>query len=57
MYETLSGWSQPLDGCASAADLPDAARRYVDFVESELDVEVSLVGTGADRASVLTRAA
>jgi len=57
VYETLPGWSEPLDGCATAADLPDAARRYVDFVESELDVEVSLVGTGADRASVLTRAA
>ena len=57
VYETLPGWSEPLDGCATAADLPEAARRYVDFVESELDVEVSLVGTGADRASVLTRAA
>ncbi|HEY3542459.1 MAG TPA: adenylosuccinate synthase [Gaiellaceae bacterium] len=57
VYETLPGWSRPLDGCASADDLPDAARRYVDFVERELDVEVTLVGTGADRASVLTRAA
>ena len=57
VYEMLPGWSEPLDGCATVDDLPDAARRYVDFVESELDVEVSLVGTGADRASVLTRAA
>jgi adenylosuccinate synthase len=57
VYETLPGWSEPLDGCASADDLPDAARRYVDFVERELDVQVTLVGTGADRASVLTRAA
>jgi adenylosuccinate synthase len=57
VYEVLPGWSGPLDGCATAADLPDAARRYVDFVESELGVDVSLVGTGADRASVLTRAA
>jgi adenylosuccinate synthase len=57
VYELMPGWSEPLDGCASADDLPEAARRYVDFVESELGVEVSLVGTGADRASVLTRAA
>ena len=57
VYEVLPGWSEPLDGCATADALPDAARRYVDFVERELDVEVSLVGTGADRASVLTRAA
>jgi adenylosuccinate synthase len=57
VYDLLPGWSEPLDGCATASDLPEAARRYVDFVESELGVEVSLVGTGADRASVLTRAA
>jgi adenylosuccinate synthase len=57
VYEVLPGWSEPLDGCASAEELPDGARRYVDFVERELDVEVALVGTGADRASVLTRAA
>ena len=57
VYEVLEGWSQPLDGCSSVAELPAPARSYVEFVERELDVEVTLVGTGADRASVLTRAA
>jgi adenylosuccinate synthase len=56
VYETLPGWSEPLDGCSSVADLPDAARAYVDFVEQELGVAVSLVGTGAERTSVLSRA-
>ena len=56
VYETLPGWSEPLDECTSLEDLPEAARRYVDFVERELDVEVTLVGTGAERKSVLTRA-
>ena len=49
MYETLPGWDEPLDGCSSVDDLPAAARRYVDFVERALDVEVTLVGTGAER--------
>jgi adenylosuccinate synthase len=56
VYEVLPGWDDPLDGCSSVDDLPAAARRYVDFVERELDVEVTLVGTGAERTSVLTRA-
>jgi adenylosuccinate synthase len=57
VYETLEGWrDEPLDACSSVADLPGAARRYVEFVERELDVEVTLVGTGAERTSVLTRA-
>ena len=56
VLETLPGWSEPLDDCTSVDNLPEAARRYVEFVESELGVEVTLVGTGAERASVLTRA-
>jgi adenylosuccinate synthase len=56
VFETLPGWSEPLDDCTSVDDLPEAARRYVEFVERELGVEVTLVGTGAERTSVLTRA-
>jgi adenylosuccinate synthase len=56
VFETLAGWSQPLDTCSSENDLPDPARRYVDLVERELGVEVTLIGTGAERTSVLTRA-
>ena len=56
MYEVLEGWNDPLDGCSSVPELPDAARAYVEFVERELEVDVTLVGTGAERSSVLTRA-
>jgi adenylosuccinate synthase len=56
VYEVLHGWNEPLDGCSSVDDLPTPARDYVDFVERELGVEVTLVGTGAERASVLSRA-
>src|SRR6266480_2843248 len=40
VYVVLDGWNEPLDGCASVAELPDAARGYVEFVERELGVEV-----------------
>jgi len=56
VYETLAGWEEPLDECTSVETLPDAARGYVDFVERELGIAVTLVGTGAERESVLTRA-
>jgi adenylosuccinate synthase len=55
VYETLEGWSEPLDSCSSVDELPEAARAYVEFVEHELEVEVTLVGTGAERAAVLSR--
>ena len=54
VYETLPGWQEPLEEAATLEDLPPAARGYVEFVESELDVRVSLIGTGAARERVLS---
>jgi adenylosuccinate synthase len=56
VYETLAGWDESLDDCASVEALPEAARAYVDFVERALGVDVTLIGTGAARERVLTRA-
>ncbi len=56
VYETLPGWQEPLDAVSDLDGLPRAARRYVEFIENALEVEVSLVGTGAERERVLTRA-
>ena len=54
VWEALPGWAEPLDEVASLDELPDAARAYVDVVERELGVEVSLIGTGAERERVLS---
>jgi adenylosuccinate synthase len=54
VYETVEGWEEPLDDVERLAALPSAARRYVEFVERALDVEVCMVGTGSDRARILS---
>jgi len=48
VYEMLTGWDEPI-----TEELPGAARAYVDFVEQQLGVEISLVGTGAERERVV----
>jgi adenylosuccinate synthase len=53
VWEALDGWEEPLDGATNRSDLPDAARRYVEFVEHDLDVPVELVGIGAARERVV----
>ena len=53
IYETLSGWREPLDDAESLADLPAAARAYVAFVEERLGVEVGLISVGAERERVV----
>jgi adenylosuccinate synthase len=49
VYDTLPGWREPLDD-----GLPGAARDYVEFVGSALELEVTMIGTGADRERVIT---
>jgi adenylosuccinate synthase len=53
VYETLPGWQEPLDEVTELDALPEKARGYVEFVERELEVPVSLIGTGAERERVL----
>jgi len=55
VMETVAGWREPLDACASVSDLPAAARAYVELVEQALEVPVDLVGTGAAREQVLAK--
>jgi adenylosuccinate synthase len=45
----------PLDGLYDVSRLPKAARRYVEYIERTLEVEVSLIGTGRARESVLAQ--
>src|SRR4029434_3390722 len=47
VYEVLRGWEHSLDGIDEVSRLPDEARAYVEYIERALDVEVSLIGTGA----------
>jgi adenylosuccinate synthase len=55
IYAALPGWRGPLDEVSGLRDLPKGARRYIAFVEESLGIEVSLVGTGAERQRVLSR--
>ncbi len=49
VYEELPGWLTDLTGATSLADVPDAARTYVDFLAEQIGVPVRLVGVGPGR--------
>jgi len=53
VWETLPGWSTPLDDASALEELPRAARDYVAFVSEALDLPIELVGVGAARDRVL----
>ena len=56
-YEDLPGWSEDLAECRTEADLPAAARDYLQFLAEFVGVPIALVGVGPGREHVLwTRA-
>ena len=53
VYETLPGWADDLTTCRRLADLPAAARRYVDRVRELVGRPVSVVSVGPDREQTI----
>ncbi len=51
--EELQGWTEDLGQCRSEADLPRAAREYLEFVAEFIGVPVALVGVGPGRDQVI----
>jgi adenylosuccinate synthase len=49
VYETLPGWKTDTVGITKFADLPEAARKYVNFLSEQVGVEIGLISTGPER--------
>src|SRR6201999_2924695 len=52
-YIEMPGFTEDLSECRSEADLPDAARDYLRFVEDFIGVPIVLVGVGPGREQVI----
>ena len=55
VYETMPGWDDDVAGARSLADLPAAARHYIDRIEALAGVPVTLVSVGPERSQVVSR--
>jgi adenylosuccinate synthase len=53
VYETLPGWRDSVTGARRLADLPAAARRYIDRLGELLGLPVSVVSVGPDRTQTI----
>ena len=49
VYETLAGWRSETLGVTNFADLPENARKYVEFLSDSVGVEIGLISTGPER--------
>ncbi len=55
VYEELPGWQADTTGCRAWADLPAAARTYVERLESLAGVPISHVSVGPERHQMIVR--
>ena len=56
IYDEFAGWSEPIHGVRSLADLPENARRYVTALEEHAGVPIVLVSVGPERTQTIERA-
>ncbi len=53
VFEELPGWQQDITTATEPGDLPPAAHRYLEQIEAEVGVPVTLVSTGPGREQFL----
>ena len=55
VYETLKGWNADLTGLHSIDQLPQELHDYIHYLESALEVPITIVSVGPDRSQTLFR--
>ncbi|NBC04085.1 MAG: adenylosuccinate synthase [Bacteroidetes bacterium] len=53
-YITFEGWQEDICSTQSREKLPPNALRLIEFIESELSTEISMISTGPERKSLIS---
>ena len=55
VIEYMDGWKCDISGVRKWEDLPEAARKYVEFIEKNIDCHIGYVSVGPERDSIIIR--
>ena len=55
VYREMEGWKQSLQGIGNMHDLPAALQKYIQFIEKECKVGITVVSTGPDRSQTIIK--
>lgn len=55
IYEYLPGWKQDIRGITNYNELPENCRKYIEFIEKELEVPITIVSNGPGRDEVIRK--
>ena len=51
----MEGWKQDISGIRKWEDLPEAARKYVEYLEAQIGCRIGFVSVGPERDSIILR--
>ena len=55
IYTEVKGWAADLTGMTEASQLPKELNDYVEFLENELNIPITIVSVGPDRKQTIVR--
>ncbi len=55
VFVEMNGWKDSINGIRHFDKLPEALRRYIDFIEKETALPVDFISVGADRLETIIR--
>jgi adenylosuccinate synthase len=55
VYEYLPGWKQDIRGIKNYNELPKNCRKYIEFIEKELEVPITMVSNGPGRDEIIRK--
>lgn len=53
VYEVLPGWKSDISGITQYDELPENCRKYIEFIEKELEVPVTMISNGPKRSDII----
>jgi adenylosuccinate synthase len=53
LYKEFDGWKQDISQINHFSHLPDAFKRYTQFIEEQTGVPIKLISTGPDRKNLI----
>ena len=55
VFTKLPGWKTDIRGIKNYADLPENCRKYIEFVEKEIEVPITMVSNGPGRDDIILK--
>ena len=55
IIEYMDGWMQPTVNCRRYEDLPENARKYIEYIESAVDCNIKYISVGAERDEIIVK--